>query len=78
MGIEEMVLERVRKEAWAEGWSEGLAEGRAEGMAELKAEIQKEVAINLILKTNAPSAQIADCVQTPISFVEDIRKSLGK
>ena len=66
MGIEEMVLERVRNE------------GKAEGKAEAKAEVQEAFVTYLIVKMGLSDAQAADTANTTVPFVENIRKNLDK
>lgn len=66
MGIEEMILERARKE----GLEKGIQKGKAEGKA--------EVVSNLIIKMNLTDAQAADIAGVSVDFVKNVRKKLKK
>lgn len=66
MGIEEMVLERAKKE----GLEKGLQKGKAEGKA--------EVVSNLLLKMAMTDAQAADIAGVAVDFVKKIRRKLKK
>ena len=66
MGIEEMVLERARKE--------GLEKGLEKGMEKGKTEVVK----NLILKMAMTDAQAADIAGVSVDFVKKVRKKLKK
>lgn len=68
MGIEELVLDRAKKEGIKEGIEKGIEKGREEG----KAEIVK----NLILKLGLSDEQAADISEMPILFVQNIRLNI--
>ncbi|TAN01561.1 MAG: hypothetical protein EPN39_01810 [Chitinophagaceae bacterium] len=94
MGIEEMILERARKEGLEMGLEKGIEtglkkgrmKGREEGLEEgmekgLEKGIQKgkaEVVSNLIIKMGMTDAQAADIAGVSVDFVKKVRKKLKK
>ncbi|WP_461044370.1 Rpn family recombination-promoting nuclease/putative transposase [Spirosoma harenae] len=68
MGIEEFLLDRAKKE----GLKEGLEKGLEQGVEQEK----RLVVASLLTKTGFSSEQIADIVNVPVAFVNQIRKSL--
>ena len=70
MGIEEMILERARKEGLEKGLEKGIQKGKAEGKA--------EVVSNLIIKMGMTDAQAADIAEVSVDFVKKVRKKLKK
>lgn len=94
MGIEEMVLERAKKEGLEKGLETGLKKGRLKGREEglekgilkgreegIEEGIEKgkiEVVSNLILKMNLTNAQTADIAGVSVNFVKNVRKELKK
>ena len=74
MGIEEMILERVKKEGLEKGRLKGLEEGLEKGILKGKA----EVVSNLLLKMAMTDAQAADIAGVPVDFVKKVRRKLKK
>ncbi|TAN14776.1 MAG: hypothetical protein EPN37_11280 [Chitinophagaceae bacterium] len=74
MGIEEMVLERAKKEGLEKGRLKGLEEGLEKGILKGKA----EVVSNLLLKMAMTDAQAADIAGVPVEFVKKVRRKLKK
>ncbi len=68
MGIEELLLDRAKKE--------GIAEGKAEGKTEGKAEGKHEVIENLIVKLGLSDEQAAEIANVSVEFVSKVRTAL--
>jgi flagellar biosynthesis/type III secretory pathway protein FliH len=68
MGIEEMVLERAKKEGLEDGMEKGIEKGIQKGKA--------EVVSNLIIKMGMTDAQAADIAGVSVDFVKKVRKKL--
>ncbi|OIN57020.1 hypothetical protein [Arsenicibacter rosenii] len=66
MGIQEMIIDRARKE--------GLQKGIEQGLETAKTSIVK----NLILTMTVSDSQIAAIAEVPVAFVKNIRQELGK
>nr|WP_293840530.1 hypothetical protein [uncultured Arsenicibacter sp.] len=66
MGIQEMIIDRARKE--------GLQKGIEQGLETAKTSIVK----NLILAMTVSDSQIAAIAEVPVAFVKEIRQKLGK
>jgi predicted transposase YdaD len=78
MGIEEMVLERAKREGLEEGLERGRLKGREEGLEKGKLEGKIEEVKNLLIKMAMTDAQAADIAGVPVDFVKKVRKKLKK
>lgn len=94
MGIEEMILERARKEGLQKGLEEGLEKGlekgiekglekgrlkgRKEGLEKGMETKSSEVVKNLIERMNLPDSQVAEIAGVSVEFVKRIRRNLEK
>lgn len=78
MGIEEMLLDQAYKKGYEEGLKIGFEEGfQKEILKGKKKAIERqkaEIVEKLIIKTQISNKQIADIVESPISFVQKIRR----
>ncbi|TAN14818.1 MAG: hypothetical protein EPN37_11240 [Chitinophagaceae bacterium] len=78
MGIEEMVLERAKREGLEKGILKGRKEGLEEGLEKGKLEGKIEEVKNLLIKMAMTDTQAADIAGVPVDFVKKVRKKLKK